>query len=85
MAHFVYLLCALTSLMCAGALTRNYFRSKSPLLLWSGLCFVGLSLNNVLLLWDLLLGPNYDLSVPRGLLAVASIAVLLYGLIWDTV
>lgn len=85
MAHIVYLLCSVASLWCAFTLVRSYFRSRTALLLWSGICFVGLSLNNVFLLWDLILGPNYDLSILRGSLAVASMAVLLYGLIWDTV
>jgi len=85
MAHFVYLLCTVTCLLCAFALMRNYFRSRTALLLWAGLCFIGLSLNNALLFWDLILGSGYDLSVYRGLLAIGSMAILLFGLIWDTV
>ena len=49
MASVVYALCALTSLACAVLLLRAYRRSWARLLFWSGLCFVGLALNNVLL------------------------------------
>ena len=49
MIQLVYLLCALTSLACAVLLLRGYFRTRVRLLLWSGLCFVGLALNNALL------------------------------------
>ena len=45
----VYGLCVITSAMCAWLLLRGYARSRVPLLMWSGLCFVGLTLNNLLL------------------------------------
>lgn len=83
-AALVYILCALTSLLCAGLLLRSYRRSGSRLLFWSSLCFVGLALNNVLLFVDLVLVPTIDLSVLRGSLALTSLLVLLYGLIWET-
>jgi hypothetical protein len=79
----VYLLCALTALACAGLLLRGYARSGARLLLWSGLCFVGLTLNNVLVFVDLVLVPSIDLFTWRNLAAVGGMAVLLYGLIWD--
>ena len=58
-------------------------RSRTRLLLWSGLCFVGLVVNNVVLLLDLVIFPNVDLSLARGTIALASVAMLLYGLIWE--
>lgn len=48
-ATAVYILCAVTSVLCAGLLVRSYLRSRVRLLLWSALCFVGLAVNNVLL------------------------------------
>ena len=48
----VYGLCVVTSALCAVLLLRGYARSRVPLLLWSGLCFIGLTLNNVLLFID---------------------------------
>jgi hypothetical protein len=52
--------------------------------LWSGLCFAGLTLNNVLLVLDKLVFPLIDLSVSRTLIALLSMMILLYGLIWDS-
>lgn len=79
----VYVLCALTSLACAVLLLRGYFRTRVRLLLWSGLCFAGLTLNNVLLVVDVGVVPNIDLSAWRTLPAVIGVGVLLYGLIWE--
>lgn len=82
MIQLVYVLCALTSLACAVLLLRGYFRTRVRLLLWSGLCFAGLALNNALLVLD----ENTlvtDLSNLRTLPALAGVALLVYGLIWD--
>lgn len=84
MATLVYALCALTSTACAVLLLRGYLRSRFRLLLWSGLCFAGLALNNVILFVDKQVVPDVDLSVWRSLPAVAGIALLLYGFVWDT-
>ena len=84
MATFVYVLCALTSLACAVLLLRGYAASRVRLLLWSGLCFAGLFLNNVLLIVDVRLVAETDLSVWRSLPALLGVAVLLYGLVWDS-
>ena len=84
MATLVYALCALTSLACAVLLLRGYFASRARLLLWSGLCFAGLALNNILLLVDKRLVPTVDLSLWRTVPAVAGVALLLYGPIWET-
>jgi cytochrome bd-type quinol oxidase subunit 2 len=83
MAGAIYGLCALAALLCAVLLLLAYRRSKYKLLLWSGLCFVGLTLNNVLLVFDKLVVPYYDLSLWRSATALVSLMVLLYGLIWD--
>lgn len=84
MATLVYALCALTSLACAVLLLRGYLRSRARLLLWSGLCFAGLAANNVILLVDKRVVPAVDLSLWRSLPALAGVAVLLYGLVWET-
>jgi len=82
-AELVYLLCTLLSLLCALLLLRTYARSRQRLLLWSGLCFVGLCANNALLFADLILLPQYDLSLLRIAPALAGLALLCYGLIWE--
>ena len=84
MAAIIYSLCALTALGCALLLLRGYRRSRYKLLLWSGLCFAGLTVNNLLLVIDKVALPDIDLSVSRTLVALLSMAVLLFGLIWDS-
>lgn len=83
MAGVIYGLCALTALLCAILLLQAYRRSRYRLLLWGGLCFLGLTLNNVLLVVDKLVLPYIDLFTWRLLAALVAMAVLLYGLIWD--
>jgi hypothetical protein len=84
MAVLVYTLCALTALLCAYLLLQSYRRGGYRLLLWSGLCFVGLTLNNLLLVLDKLIFLEVDLSMWRTSVALAAMTVLLYGLIWDS-
>lgn len=79
----VYLLCALTSATCAILLLRGYKGSGARLLLWSGLCFLGFALNNVLLIIDVQIGPSADLSIIRTIPSLLGIGLLLYGFIWD--
>lgn len=84
MATVVYALCGLTSITCAVLLLRGYAASQARLLLWGGLCFVGLAINNVLLFVDLSLVPEVDLSVWRSLPTLAGLMLLIYGLVWET-
>ena len=84
MDKLIYGLCALTSAACAGLLLRSYFATRFRLLLWSGLCFAGLTLNNVLLVLDRLVYTTVDLSIWRLLVALAAILFLLYGLIVES-
>jgi hypothetical protein len=73
----------LTALLCAFLLFRAYGRSHRRLLMWSGLCFAGLTLNNLFLVLDKLVFPNIDFSIPRSVSALFAMSVLLWGLIWD--
>jgi hypothetical protein len=85
MGPTVYVLGALTSLLCAVLLLRGYGSGRRRLLLWSGLCFVGLTLSNVLLFIDLVLLPH-DINLYQWRLAAAAVAMLLllYGLVWES-
>jgi hypothetical protein len=66
MATYVYILGTLTTLLCAVLLLRAYPRVRQPLLLWSGLCFVGLTVSNALLFVDLvILGDSISLYLWR--------------------
>jgi hypothetical protein len=80
----VYGLCVVTSALCAWLLLRGYSRSRVPLLMWSGLCFVGLMLNNLLLFVDVHVVPLVDLSAWRTIPALIGVLLLLYGMIWET-
>ena len=84
MAELVYVLCAVTSIACAVLLLMGYQRSRTRLLFWSGLCFVGLALNNVVLFVDLVLIPSMDLSLVRSGTALIAMLVLLFGLVWES-
>ena len=80
----IYALCMLTALICAWLLLRAWHRNGYRLLLWSGLCFAGLTLNNLLVVIDKAVLPDVDLSVWRTLVALVAMSVLLYGLIWES-
>jgi hypothetical protein len=84
MAETVYLLCALTSTLCSALLLRGYIRTRTRLLLWSGLCFVGLALNNAVLVVDIMIVEDADLATWRLVPAAVGFALLLYGLIWES-
>lgn len=83
MAETVYVLCALTSLFCAVLLWRSYRRSRTKLLMWSTLCFIGLAVNNALLVVDLVLVPHANLALVRSATAMGSMMMLLIGMIWE--
>lgn len=85
MGPTVYALGALTSLLCAVLLLRGYGSGRRRLLLWSGLCFVGLTISNVLLFIDLVL-LSHDANLYQLRLSTAAVAMLLllYGLVWES-
>ena len=83
-AIIVYVLCAVTSGLCAVLLLRGYAKSRARLRFWSGLCFAGLALNNLLLVIDVRVVPELDLSLWRTIPALIGISLLVYGLIWET-
>lgn len=82
-AEAIYLLCATTSLLAALVLMRQYRSSRTPLLLWSFIGFIGLAISNVLVYVDLVIVPA-DLAIPRALAGALGMALLLFGLIWET-
>lgn len=83
MAEAVYILCAAASLTCTVLLLRAYRRGGARILLWSGLCFAALTVNNILLFMDKVIVPGTELWLARSIAATAGLLVLLYGLIWD--
>lgn len=80
----LYLLAVLTCVACTLMLARGYMRSGERLLLWSTLCFVGLSLSNILLFFDRIIFPiDVDLRLWRLGTALIGLVFLLYGFIWE--
>jgi hypothetical protein len=84
MAEVVYVLCTLTSAVCALLLFRGWRSSRNRLLFWSSLCFVGFAINNAILFFDMVVIHWVDLSVIRLIPALAGVMALLYGLIQET-
>jgi len=81
----VCVLCFFTSTACAWLLGRSYRRSRVRLLFWSSVCFSFLAANNLLLVLDLVVWPQpeFDLRVPRVLLALAAVLSLIWGFVWQ--
>ena len=80
----LYLLAVLTCLTCTVLLFRGYGASRQRLLLWSALCFVFLSVNNLLLFFDLAVFAELDLRLYRLAAALVGLAFLIYGFIFES-
>lgn len=85
MAIVVYLLCALLSMACATLLYRSYLDNKFRLLFWCAVGFCGFAINNCLILVDIFIGPNYDLSTLRTMPSLIGMILMTYGLIMESV
>jgi hypothetical protein len=70
--------------LCAFLLLRAYARVRQRLLLWSGLCFVGLTLSNAVLFFDLAVVPEVSFYTWRLAIAALSMLLLIYGLIFES-
>ena len=77
-------LAVLTSAACMGLLFRAYAKSGVRLLLWSGLCFVFLTFNNLFLFFDVVVFPDRDFRPYRLAAALLGVLFLLYGFIWES-
>ena len=75
MHSIVNLMGTLTVGLCAFLLLRAYTRVRKRLLLWSGMCFAGLTVANALLIIDLALFPAEASSYTRRARATASAGV----------
>lgn len=84
MDKVIYTLCALTALVCAVLLLRGYLRTRFRLLLWSGLCFGGLTLNNALLVLDKAVLTQTDLSTLRLFVGLVAVLLLVVGLVLES-
>ena len=80
----LYVIAVLSSGACAVLLLRGYLRRRIRLLMWSSVCFVGLTINNVALFVDLVVLPDIDLRLARLIPALLGMTLLLIGFIWDS-
>lgn len=83
-AEAIYVLCAVTSLLAAWLLFRQYRRGPHAFLYWSFIGFVGLGLNNVLVYVDLVVVPANDLALVRTSAGAVGLVALMYGLIRES-
>jgi hypothetical protein len=82
--HGAYVLCAITAFICGLLLLRSYRQKRVGLLLWCGIFFLALTVENVLLFVDLVMLPQMDLSLLRNSIPLIGVSALLYGLIMET-
>ena len=80
----VYLLCLATSAACAMLLLRSFSRTGARLLLWSGICFGFLALNNLIVVADILIVPTLDLPLVKLMASVLAVSVLIFGFVWES-
>jgi hypothetical protein len=83
MDTIVYTSCALTSILCAFLLLRFFYETRYKLLLWSGLCFAGLAMSNLVLVLDKVIFPELDFGPSRLITALVALLPLIYGLIFE--
>jgi len=84
MVPAVYILGSLVVCLCAMMLLRAYRKAKRRLLLWSGLCFAGLTISNLLVFIDLVVIPDVDLYSVRLSTAAIATLLLVFGLVWES-
>ena len=83
MAAVIYSLCALVAALCTFLLARAWASSRYRLLLWTAICFGGLTGTNALLFLDKIIFTTVDLTPARLVITLVAMGVLLYGLVWD--
>lgn len=82
MSGLAYILGTAIGLVSGFLLLRNFRRTKVQLLLWCGLFFLALSVENAILFVDLILVPHVNLEPLRLSIALLGMALFLYALIW---
>ena len=80
----VNILGTVTVAICAVLLLRAYSSVHKRLLLWTGLCFLGLTVSNALLIVDLNFVAEVNLYRWRLGTAAFSMLLMLYGLIFES-
>lgn len=84
MEAVTYIVITLICAACAALLLRGFRRDRIRLLLWSGMCFVGLAVSNFLVYLDLVVFKRLDLYPVRLFAAAVAMSLILFGLIWES-
>lgn len=79
----VYVLCLITSVICAALLVRAWTKTKTRFLMWCAVAFSLLALNNLFVVADMIVFPDIEFWVARQAAAFAAVAVLLYAFVWE--
>jgi hypothetical protein len=80
----IYTLCVLTCWACTFLLWRGFLKTRSPLLLWSSICFLFLGIANLLLFVDLIVYPDFSLLAVRNMITLAGLIVFIVGLVFQS-
>lgn len=75
----VYGLGLATALICAIVVWISWRRTRAPILFWTGVSFIFLSINNVILLLDRVIFLSVNFWPWRQVPTVIAVLVLLYG------
>lgn len=75
----VYGLGLVTAVICAVVVLLSWRRTRAPILFWTGISFVLLSINNVILLLDRVILLDVNFWPWRQVPTVFAVLVLLYG------
>jgi uncharacterized membrane protein len=81
MPEVTYVICTLTSLASAVLMLRAIRGPGSRLVFWGAVFFLGMAVNNIALFANAMV--EADWSVVPNIIMLASVAALLYGLVWD--
>lgn len=79
-SSLIYVLCVIACAACTLLLVRAWARVRIELLLWLGIGFLFLTMRSCLVVFDLMIAPDIDLSVWRGGLALVAVIFVAYGL-----
>jgi hypothetical protein len=77
----LYILCFVVSAACAWLLLRAWRTSRVQLLLWSGIGFTGIAINNLILVIDARV--EADFAAWRGAPTLLGLTIMIWGLIQE--
>ncbi len=80
----VYPACFAGSAICAFLLVRSWMRSRDRILAWSAVSFLLLAIGNFVLLCDMIIAPDLDLTTLRYLASLTAVSILLACFIWKS-